>query len=118
MLHRFGPTLLAPPLSAVWQAAHFLKVASPALTSAAASNGPIACGAAGSAEPLSAGSSTATISYACFPGADDSNSPSEIRAIEQTTHRVPSSAPISLLISKESMRQRLPYAAGHNEGNF
>ena len=37
--------------------------------------------------------------------------------MEKTTKTVPSSAPISLLTSKESMRQRLPYPAGHMTGN-
>ena len=27
--HRFGPSWLAPPLSALWQAAHFLKISAP-----------------------------------------------------------------------------------------
>ena len=59
--------------------------------------------------------SAATISKPGFSGAGDANSPSETRPTEKTTNTVPSSAPISLLISKESMRPRLPYPAGHSE---
>ena len=32
--HRFGPSAFAPPLSALWQAVHFLKTCSPFVGSA------------------------------------------------------------------------------------
>ena len=72
-----------------------------------------AAASAGAAAPPSAGSSAASISKPGFSGAGAANSASEMRPTEKTTNTVPSSAPISLLNSKESMRHRLPYAAGH-----
>src|SRR4051794_41786596 len=54
--NRFGPTRLGPPLSKVWQAAHFLAAAAPFSTEAGCNNFSIGSdGGPGSAGPPPAG---------------------------------------------------------------
>jgi hypothetical protein len=111
MFQRFGPTLFAPPFSAVWQAVHFLNTASPASGLAAANNAAIGSSAGAASPPPSSGS-TASIMKPGFSGTGAAKIESEMMPTEKTTNTTPSKAPISLLYSKESIRPRFPCPAG------
>src|SRR5882757_3524904 len=108
--NRFGPTRLGPPLSKVWQAAHFLADAAPFSTEAVCSSFSIgSAGAAASlAPPPLAVSSLAAISKPGFSTFLGEKTALAVRFITIKTRQVPRIAPIILLSSKESISDQAP----------
>src|SRR5262245_53585972 len=107
MPHRFGPTLLAPPLSNVWQVWQTLAAASPRLGSALASSCPSgSCGADGAAPPPPGFSGTA-ISYPGLAGSGGEKIAPAAMFNPRRHRHVNRIAPRILLSSNESIAQRL-----------
>src|ERR1700722_12384220 len=108
MPYRFGPTLLGPPFSKLWQAPHFFAAASPFSTEAVCSSFSIGSDGAGAASLPPGASSFTAISKPGFAGITGAKSAPAAKLVTSKTRQVPRMAPRILLSSKESILDQAP----------
>src|SRR3984885_2682270 len=108
MPKKFGPTLLGPPFSKLWQAAHFLAAASPFSTEAVCSSFSIGSGGGGGASLPPGASSLTAISKPGFSGITGAKIAPAAKLVASRTRQVARMAPRILLSSKESILDQAP----------
>src|SRR3984957_8956622 len=116
MPYRFGPTLLGPPFSKLWQAPHFFAAASPFSTEAVCSSFSIGSDGGGGAFFPPGASSFTAISKPGFSGITGAKIAPAVKLVTSRTRQVPRMAPSILLISKESILDQAPGRKGRHSG--
>src|ERR1700733_14042792 len=108
MPYTFGPTLLGPPFSKLWQAPHFFAAASPFSTAAVCRSFSIGSDGAGAASLPPGASSLTAISKPGFAGITGEKIAPAAKLVASRTRQVARTAPMILLSSKESILDQAP----------